>query len=204
MSQTNTPFNDGTANDDFGIDKEKINLLDTDEMRNKSIGYMLHLNKAKLTKNYTPNCKKDENPYPPVEIKKTPAKNPKKTKINYSNPYDFPKGLVIPVYNKVYTPILVPKMKRAKCYKKETPIKDNTAKLGEACSKDSHCIKGYCHGAFLKIKKGTCKKKRKKSNIAEGEKCKYNRECNEGLVCVNNLGGLKLGYCKKKKNNKKT
>jgi hypothetical protein len=200
MSQTNTPFNSGNNNAGFGIkEPEKLKELNTPEMKNKSIGYVMRLSKAKLTKKYTKNCEKGENPFPPVKIKKTPSKNPKPTKIKFSKPYDFPYGLVIPVYKKVYTPILIPKMRRPTCYKPEEPIKDKSAKYGEPCNNDSHCIKGYCHGAFLKIKKGTCKKKRKTKNVSEGEQCKVNTECKEGLICVNNWGGLKLGYCKSKK-----
>jgi len=199
MSQNNTPFDNGTANEGFGINTEKLKALNTTEMKNKSIGYVMRLERVKLSKKYRKNCQPGENPYPSIQIKKTHSKNPKPTKINYSNTYDFPNGLVIPIYKSIFTPILIPKMRRPTCYKPEEPIKDAMSKYGEPCKKDSHCIKGYCHGSFLRMKKGTCKKKRKTRNLSEGEPCKINIECKDGLKCTNNLGGLKLGYCKTKK-----
>ena len=52
MSQTNTPFNSGNDNADFGVDQQKLKALNTPEMINKSIGYVVRLGKVKLSKKY--------------------------------------------------------------------------------------------------------------------------------------------------------
>lgn len=195
--QNNTIFDDGTADEKFGLSNETLTKLK--ELDKPQLGYILPLDKIKLTKKYVKNCKKGENPFPKIKINKTFSKNPQKTKIDLSKPYDFPKGFIIPIYNNLeITPVLVDKMRRPKCYKPDEPIKEKSIKYGDTCYKDSQCIKGYCHGAFLNIKKGKCKKTRKTKNVAEDGECMVNSECKEGLVCKNNLGGLKLGKCKSK------
>jgi len=201
-SQTNTPFNNNNNNNNtnFGINPNKIKKLNSPKIKDKSIGYLISLNKTKLSKKYLKRCTVGQEPYKKVKAIKTASKNLKPTKINFSKPYDFPNGLIIPLYKQIFRYALIPKMRRPICYKEETEIKDGTAKFGEDCYKDSHCIKGYCNGAFLRMTKGKCKKSRKKKNVIEGEPCKINIECKEGLECVNNWGGIKLGYCKTKKN----